>query len=156
MICVADLTTWHASYEQGQRHHPDDLHITLVFLGSVASEQRGCIERVADGIQVEPFTLFLDRVDYWEQPRIQCLGVSKTPAPLSMLVQRLQSGLMDCGFEPEKRVYKPHVTLSRKAKKQQPISLKTPIEWPVSEFALAGSSTGKKPPRYQMIKHWSL
>lgn len=140
----------------GQQHHPDDLHMTLVFLGSVATEQYVCIEQVGDAIQLEPFTLYLDQVDYWERPRILFLGSGKKTAPLTALVQNLQSELMRCGFEPEKRVYKPHITLVRKAKQRQALRYIDRIEWPVSEFVLAGSSAGEKFPRYQVIRRWSL
>jgi len=140
----------------GQHHHPDDLHMTLVFLGAVAPEQQACIERIGDEIQLDPFTLYLDQVDYWSRPRILCLGVSDPPSLLTSLLQSLQSELMGCGFEPEKRPYKPHVTLSRKAKQKYAFSLDSPIEWPVSEFVLAGSSAGGKPPRYQVLKRWPL
>jgi len=140
----------------GRQHHPDDLHMTLVFLGAVAPEQQTCIERIGDEIQIDPFALYLDQVDYWPRPRILCLGVSDPPAPLISLVQSLQSELIGCGFEPEKSPYKPHVTLSRKAKQKHAFSLDSPIEWPVSEFVLAGSSTGDKPPRYQVLKRWPL
>ena len=63
----------------GQRHHPDDLHMTLVFLGSITSTQRACIERVGDEIQASPFSLHLDQIDYWVRPRILCLGATGTP-----------------------------------------------------------------------------
>jgi len=140
----------------GRQHHPSDLHMTLVFLGPVAPERLPCIEQVGDQIRLDPFTLYLDQVDYWQRPRILCLGASDPPAPLISLVQSLQSGLVGCGFEPEKRLYKPHVTLVRKAKRQHAFGLDSPIEWPVNEFVLAGSCSGENPLRYQIIKHWSL
>ncbi len=142
--------------QAGQRHHPEDLHITLVFLGTVAAGQHACIEQVGGGIDLRPFTLHLDRVDYWEQPQILCLSASSRPAPLISLVQQLWSGLAGCGFKVEKRAYKPHVTLVRKAKKRLHARLDSPIEWPASEFVLAGAAAGEKPPRYQVIKRWSL
>ncbi len=142
--------------QDGKRHHPDDLHLTLAFLGSVTSEQRACIEQVGDEICMEPFTLYLDRIDCWLQPRILYLGVNKIPAPLALLVQQLQLGLAGCGFKPEKRPFKPHVTLVRKMKQKQVFNLDSPLEWPVREFVLAGSSLGESPPRYQVIKRWPL
>ena len=140
----------------GRQHQPNDLHITLVFLGPVAPEQCACIEQVGDEVQIDPFMLYLDQVDYWPRPRILCLGASDLPAPLISLVQNLQSGLVGCGFEPEKKPYRPHVTLARKARQKHTFNLDSPIEWPVSEFVLAGSSTGEGPPRYQVMKRWSL
>ncbi|MFC1602839.1 RNA 2',3'-cyclic phosphodiesterase [Pseudomonadota bacterium] len=140
----------------GQRHHPDDLHMTLVFLGSVAPAQRACIEQIGDEVQVNPFTLSLDQIDYWARPRILFLGATDTPAPLASLVESLQSGLVGCGFKPEERAYKPHVTLIRKAKQPRTFNFVAPIDWTVSEFVLAGSCAGEPPPRYQVLKRWSL
>ncbi len=144
------------SGQGGQQQHPDDLHMTLAFLGSATSAQRACIERVGDKIQIKPFTLYLGRIDYWSQPRILYLGANNTPAPLASLVQQLQSGLTGCGFKLEKRHYNPHVTLVRKMKQKQTFNLDGLLEWPVDEFVLAGTHLGVKPPRYQVIKRWPL
>lgn len=140
----------------GRLHHPADLHMTLVFLGPVDSEQLPCIERIAAGIRAEPFGLSLDRIDYWPRPRILLLGSSETPEPLAALVKGLQAGLVECGFRPEKRPFRPHVTLARKARQAAPSTLERPLSWRPLEFVLAGSSMEAKPPRYQILKRWQL
>ncbi|MCU7896259.1 MAG: hypothetical protein KZQ62_16110 [Candidatus Thiodiazotropha sp. (ex Lucinoma aequizonata)] len=45
---------------EGCRHHPDELHITLLFLGQVTASQFQCIEKEADNIQVDPFELTIN------------------------------------------------------------------------------------------------
>ena len=140
----------------GRLHHPADLHMTLVFLGPVDPEQLPCIERVADGARAEPFTLSLDRIDFWPRPRILLLGGSETPEPLAALVQGLQTGLVECGFKPEKRPFRSHVTLARKARRVAASALERPLQWRAHEFVLAGSSMEAKPPRYQILKRWQL
>lgn len=140
----------------GRQHHPDDLHMTLVFLGAVGAEQLPCIERVADDVVARPFCLRLDRIDFWPRPRILLLGGSETPENLADLVGSLQAGLAGCGFKPERRPYRPHITLARKARKVAAADLERPLEWRPREFVLAGSNLQGKPPRYQILKSWKI
>ena len=75
----------------GRVQHPEDLHITLVFLGTVADEQRPCIEAAAASVSSPSFELILDHTDYWRRPRILCCGASETPEVLARLVADLGS-----------------------------------------------------------------
>jgi 2'-5' RNA ligase len=140
----------------GRAHQLADLHMTLVFLGPVKAEQLPCIEQAAAAIRAESFTLTLDQIDFWPRPRILLLGGSETPAPLAGLVSNLQAGLRPCGFKPERRPFKPHVTLARKARSVAASVLESPLQWPVDEFVLAGSSLGREGGRYQVLKRWGL
>lgn len=142
---------------RGRLHHPEDHHITLVFLGQVADGQLRCIEQTADAICGHPFTLHIDRIGYWHRPRILWAGPSQTPEPLSQLVFDLQNGLKACGFEPERRRYKPHVTLYRKVAGAKAGVIEPAIEWPVGGFVLAVSGGGAPgEPRYRVLKRWLL
>ncbi len=140
----------------GRMHHPQDLHLTLVFLGQVLSEQLPCVLEVATAITAEQFRLELNQVDYWKRPRILWCGPDQTPEPLRKLVHDLQQGLAHCGFEPEQRTYKPHVTLARKARPAPAQPLNEPIVWQPREFVLAGSHYGPKPPRYRVLDRWEF
>ncbi|HEC16964.1 MAG TPA: RNA 2',3'-cyclic phosphodiesterase [Sedimenticola sp.] len=140
----------------GRPPHPDDLHMTLVFLGAAGPERLPCVERAADAVEAGPFSLELDRIGYWLRPRILWLGSSETPGPLAGLVGQLQAGLADCGFRPERRPFKPHVTLARKARPVPPAALESPLQWPVREFVLAGSGLADDPPRYRVLRRWAL
>ncbi len=145
-----------ARFPGGRPTHPDDLHVTLVFLGSVKTEYRACVTRVADGIRGTPFAMQIDRVSYWRRPRILWCGPTVTPVPMERLVEELQAGLKGCGFHPEKRPYAPHVTLARKARPAETQALPEPIAWQVSDYALVASHGGPMPPRYRVLKKWSL
>lgn len=144
------------SVRNGCMHHPDELHMTLVFLGRMDFERLSCIRKIAAGITVKPFTLELTGVDYWKRPRILWCGPDLTPNPLGELVHDLQQGLSGCGFEPENRTYRPHVTLARKAGPAQVRRLDKPVIWSPREFVLAGSHSGNKPPRYSVFDRWSI
>jgi 2'-5' RNA ligase len=140
----------------GRLHHPQDLHMTLVFLGRVAPDQLTCIKRVADTVTPTQFALKLTRTGYWKRPRILWCSPDQTPEQLSQLVADLQQGLTSCGFQPEKRDYRPHVTLARKAKQTDSCALDSSVIWRPKEFVLAGSHSGPELPRYNILKRWRI
>lgn len=140
----------------GRMQHPDDLHMTLVFLGRITPEQMACARQVADDIAADPFVLELDRTGYWKRPRIHWCAPKRTPEPLSRLVRTLQSGLTACGLQPEDREYRPHVTLARKAESVDNVALDASIIWQPREFVLAGSPPGDKLPRYRILDKWGI
>ncbi len=130
--------------------------MTLVFLGRVDPDRLTCVRGVAAGIRIQPFTLELAKVDYWRRPRILWCGPDAIPSSLQQLVYDLQQGLIGCGFEPENRTYKPHVTLVRRARDARVQRLEQPVVWGPREFVLAGSRSGPVTPRYQVLHRWDL
>jgi 2'-5' RNA ligase len=142
---------------KGRPHHPDDLHMTLVFLGQLQGRKLECIEQAADAVSGQWFELTIDHTGYWPRPKIVWIAPESTPEPLTQLVDGLKRQLMACGFEPEQRVYKPHVTLYRKAQRISPWKLEKTIQWPVKEFVLASSNNpGLNNSRYKILQRWSL
>ena len=140
----------------GKATHVEDLHVTLVFLGALQQERGPCLERVAGEVRGEPFELSIDQVGYCSRPRILWSGPSHPPAALQRLVRDLQKELIGCGFKPERRPYSPHITLARKGQPQRFKGLERALRWPVTEFALVVSRLGGEPPRYRVLKRWSL
>ncbi len=141
---------------RGRPTHPEDMHITLVFLGQVEQQRRACVEQVAAAVRGRPFELQIDQVGFWGRPRILWSGPSTVPEELKQLVQEFKITLADCGFEPERRPYAAHVTLARKARPVGFQELERPLSWPVEEFVLVASRTGGDPPRYRVLKRWRL
>jgi 2'-5' RNA ligase len=139
----------------GRVHHPDDLHLTLLFVGGVADDVRPCVEAIGDGVVAGPFQLRLDEAGYWSRPRIRWCRPSTVPADLLDLVGQLQAAMRDCGLEPEARPYRPHVTLARKAAPLRAQPLSTPVVWDVDSFVLAASGS-ETPPRYRALRRWAL
>jgi len=140
----------------GRRIHPQDLHITLAFLGPVGVEGLPCVLEAGDRIRGEPFTLDLDLLSFWPKPRVVWIGTEKTPPALARLVETLSEVLTECGFEPETRPYVPHVTLARKVSAFASDLPLEPIPWAVREFALVESLPAELPPHYAVLKKWTL
>jgi 2'-5' RNA ligase len=115
------------------------------------------MEDVGDTVRGSAFDLSIDHTGYWSRPRIFWASPGETPQALSQLVTDLNNGLMGCGYEPERRPYKPHVTLYRKACQVVTGQLEEPIIWPVNAFVLACSaSPGVSGMRYQVLRRWPL
>ena len=148
-IC-ADLPRHH-----GREPQPEDLHLTLAFLGEIDVERRRCAEGTADRVRAEAFRLRLDRVGYWARPRILWCGASECPASLLDLLAGLNQGLLGCGFAPERRPFVPHLTLARKAPRLEAFELDSPLDWPVADFVLVSSRLGERP-SYQVLRRWPL
>lgn len=150
----------HRLLRHGERPtHPEDLHLTLAFLGAVPPERRACCEAAGDGIDARPFVLSLSRVGFWPRPRILWCGPPAPPAPLLTLVRDLTDRLRPCGFPGERRPYAAHITLARKvAARGRPDDPTIPawhLRWPITGFVLAASGEGP-PPRYRVLRRWAF
>ncbi|MCG8486869.1 MAG: RNA 2',3'-cyclic phosphodiesterase [Chromatiales bacterium] len=142
---------------KGRRHNPNDLHMTLVFLGQLQGRKLACIEQAAESVSGQRFELSLDHTGYWPRPKIVWIAPQSTPEPLIQLVDGLKQQLAGCGFEPERRTYRPHVTLYRKAQRITPWQLAKPSQWPVKEFVLASSNNpAPNQSRYKILQRWPL
>lgn len=145
----------------GRRTPIENLHITLIFLGSANTEQRECLEQAAASIQFLPFTLQIDRLGYWVRPKILWAGCREVPELLLSLVGQLQKNIEDCEFQSvQQQDYIPHVTLARKVSAGkgsrfcEQHHLIEPIKWPVKHFSLMESVTYAEGPVYKVLKSW--
>lgn len=140
----------------GRRVPDGNLHMTLAFVGNVTAEQRSCMEAAAAAVEAAPFSVILDRLGYWPRPRIVWAGASVTPPALIDLVARLDRGLSGCGYDPERRPYQAHVTLTRKAYTGPRRHEIEPIVWAAEDFCLAESVAEDNGSVYRVLARWPL
>ena len=140
----------------GRWVRPENLHVTLVFLGAVSLAQRACVEAAADAIRARAFAVSLDRSGWWRRPQVFWAGASVTPEPLLDLVTALQAGCEACGFQPEDRAFRVHATLARKVAVEPPPLQLDPIPWPVSHFVLVASTLSAGGSDYRVVRTWPL
>lgn len=152
---LARLSREHTG-KTGKQVRVENLHITLVFLGSVGLGVRECIEAGADTVQGRSFTLVLNEMGWWPRPRVLWTGPSEMPVALSSLVGDLKRVCQNCSLEPEKRPYRAHLTLARKVRKAPRSQTIEAIEWPVSEFCLVASQTLPTGAEYDVLRAWPL
>ncbi len=142
---------------RGRRIPPENLHLTLAFLGPVPPEVRRCAEDAADGVAASPFTLEFNRLGFFPRPRVVWSGCDHTPEALTLLVDALRRGLSGCGITPEARPYRAHLTLARKASVEPDFGAPhAPIHWPVDAFHLLESKTHSSGAQYKILRSWPL
>lgn len=143
----------------GRAMRPASLHLTLAFIGAVATEQLDTLRGVADEIRAGPFELSLDRLGFWPQRGILWAGCRQPPSPLRRLSERLDAGLVAAGFplqRPEGKGLVPHVTLARRVRCRDLPRLETPIRWRVDGFALVESHLHPSAASYRTLSEFPL
>ncbi|MEQ8193863.1 MAG: RNA 2',3'-cyclic phosphodiesterase [Rhodospirillales bacterium] len=94
---------------------PESLHLTLRFLGDVDRGQAEDVDAALSDIVAPSFDLEFSGLGCFEgKDRVRALW---TPAvkscDLKHLQEKIESAVVRAGFEPERRKFKPHVTLAR-------------------------------------------
>jgi len=141
---------------QGRPQRPDQLHLTLVFLGSVPEQRLECVRTVAAGATGTPITVALDRLEHWRRPRVLCLTPSAVPMPLASLVEQLRCSLAGQQLPTESRPYRPHLTLARKVARFEGPTDVEPLLWRAESITLVESKTDRKGSRYEPLATWPL
>jgi 2'-5' RNA ligase len=129
------------------------LHITVAFLGELTDAALD-VARAVPPIAVGPFDLTLDAVGVWPESRILWLAPTATPAALMELEERLWQALVKRGFRAEDRVYRPHVTLARRARPVE--AAMDPVVFPVRDLALVESFPEARNVHYEVLERWPL
>lgn len=93
---------------------PDDLHLTLSFIGDVDGNLFDAIVEELSNVQSDRFEIVLDGLGNFgaDRPRALIFAVN-ADARLINLHKQQASALRRAGIAPEKRKYSPHVTLAR-------------------------------------------
>lgn len=93
---------------------PENLHLTLVFLGECSPQQTAAAKAVLDAAPVAPFTLTIDRVGCFRRQGgdIWWAGACENKT-LTALQQDVAERLTVLGFSLDNRNFSPHITLGR-------------------------------------------
>lgn len=141
----------------GKWVRPENLHITLAFLGEVDAERLPDAVRVGTETIAAGFVLTLDRIEFWPRNGVICLAASDTPQALNALAGSLAGRLNGAGFAMEKRGFRAHVTLARKGQSdRRRIELPEPLAWRVDGFCLVESQLTREGSVYMRRGAWSL
>lgn len=141
-----------ASTVEGQAVDRRNWHVTLVFIGDFPEERIPALMASVDAIEPIDIRLRFDSLTFWQRPKIACMHARTVPPELEKLVASLQQALVPFGIEPEERVYRPHITVSRKVRAFQEIRLARPVELQWSEFELVESISVRGDVQYRPLK----
>jgi 2'-5' RNA ligase len=138
--------------------HPEDVHITLQFLGDatpeIAEALAADLRQLAS--QTQPLRLHAEGLGVFGPPMAPTIlwaGVAGELEALHALQSQIERICARHGFEAEARAYRPHLTLARRtrgafsraalAKAALPAGVTA--EWPVQDIVLYRSHIGRKP-----------
>jgi 2'-5' RNA ligase len=95
---------------------PENLHLTLKFLGDVKEEIIDDVVGVVKRISFEPFKITVEGVGVFpnlRRPQTIWAGITNGVTYLAQVFENLDDGLSGLGFEKERRRFSPHLTLGR-------------------------------------------
>ncbi len=93
---------------------PENMHITLRFLGDVSHYEADDFARRIAEIPTEPFELTIKGVGHFGTKRANTLWARIEPSKaLAQLHKAHEKCAIEAGLEPEPRKFTPHITLAR-------------------------------------------
>ena len=112
LIAAQDMLRKHAS--SGNFTRPENLHLTLIFLGETAQSRLPAIKRAVNSVDDKAFELSTNALGRFRRGGgdIWWVGIDGNPM-LTKIYHTLADSLTASGFEIEKREFKPHLTLAR-------------------------------------------
>ena len=98
----------------GRPVDPDQMHLTLAFLGEQPDDVIEAAHQALEGIRLPAFDLQLQGLGTFgdRQPTVLWAGV-REPGPVKALHDRLLPALHGAGIVLERRRFRPHVTIAR-------------------------------------------
>lgn len=139
--------------ETGRPQTATNLHVTLLFLGSVDAKQQAALSLEAAKLDVRPMTLTFDQLSFWKKPAVLCLTTSQSNQNTLQLNRRLAAIARQHLLSIDERPFNPHVTLIKKARAPVAIAFE-PIVWQSSDFCLAESCSVSGGVEYRILARW--
>lgn len=149
---------------------PENLHVTLLFLGEVEDRQvpTVCTLMAQETARHSAFLMAVEKVGCFpnpRQPRILWAGVGHGTQELCAVHDAVEVPLQDLGFRREERRYTPHITLGRVKSDRSTVSLVESLarqaEWSggeaqVTELLVMSSELRPKGPVYTVLSRPKL
>ena len=143
--------------------HPQDLHLTLLFMGAMREQElpllTGNLQQIAT--KTPSFSMEMDGLSYFgspKGPRVVYLSLqeSKVLAVLQKEIYESVATLLD--RLPTER-FTPHITIAKKRKRTEPLFIQKeqwePIKLPVTSFSLF-TIHPQKSPKYEAVETFQL
>lgn len=146
---------------KGRRVQAEDIHLTLMFLGEAEESVLPLIERELATLKAPSLKLRLTGMGTFPRAGVLFADVEPSRA-LLQLQTKVAEGMARCGFVPEERAYRPHLTLARfrgrlrlnEAKRILPPYLQKRFD--VSAIYLYRSRPERTGPRYEVLAYMDL
>ncbi len=154
---LASATQALARHSGGRVIPPENLHVTLLFLGQVSEARFDVVQQAGDACANSPaFELMFDRAEVWGRANLLALTTSVTPSQASRLAEKLRDSLRDEVSKTSEHDFRPHITLARdlpRRRRPEPI---TPLLMKVNDFVLVQSRPAASGSQYSVRVRWPL
>lgn len=147
---------------------PENIHLTLKFLGEISEDQAIKVKQILDGVAsgFKPFEITLSGIGAFpklDYPRVIWIGIEKGKAESEEIAKKLEEELLAAGFPKDARPFSAHITIGRVRSAKNKEALKEavsstspqPIAQKVSSVILYQSTITSKGPIYTPL-HTSL
>jgi len=116
---------------RGNFTRPENLHLTLAFLGETPEGNLDCLYTIIEGIKSPSFSIRFNRTGCFTHSRKELWwmgaeGSSPGLSSLKSIHDKLIRDLLDAGFSVDERPFNAHITLAREVKHFNPITLDCP------------------------------
>jgi RNA 2',3'-cyclic 3'-phosphodiesterase len=152
----------------GGRPVPEDnLHVTLVFLGSVPEPRLPELSAIARRAaatfpgDAAPIAVSLGILEHWAKAQVLAVlerkAQARAAAPgAASLARLLSTAAAAAGFSPDLKPFRVHVTVARKVPHPPRSCDMRKVEWSFDEFALIESRTLSEGPVYSVVESYVL
>ena len=137
---------------QGNEVAPDKLHVTLLFLGTLAKQELTQVQDILRTITVTPFTLTLGSLE----TKKHLIWATVPAEELTQLYHMMTTKLPEYT---QQRPHTGHITLARVKEYEERLAITdqeiAPLSWQVDSFGLYSSQTLQEGPQYNLIETYS-
>ncbi|TCJ15165.1 RNA 2',3'-cyclic phosphodiesterase [Parasulfuritortus cantonensis] len=152
----------------GRLTRPETIHLTLVFIGNLARTRLPELMAGLAGIEAAAVRMELDHAECWRHNHVAFVAPRRTPASLQELVGKLEAALTAAAIPFDRRPYRAHVTLVRRAdcEKANPAQGRVsdtpewgvfrPLTWSAGQFVLVESVPTPIGVRYDVLGSYVL
>ncbi|MGR8920711.1 MAG: RNA 2',3'-cyclic phosphodiesterase [Gammaproteobacteria bacterium] len=141
---------------EGRRVRPENLHLTVLFLGSVGAGPAAALADLDLGPAPPVVCLEFGISGWWRSSGVAWLAPFETPPALAELHERVGRAVTALGLEPEKRRFRPHVTVARAVRRAPRTTGEVACRWVARRMCLVESFTEPAGARYEIRREWAL
>ncbi|HYG42169.1 MAG TPA: RNA 2',3'-cyclic phosphodiesterase [Bordetella sp.] len=152
---AATLANWAAQAQAacgGRAMQPATLHLTLAFLGAVDADRVADLVAATTRQRAVPGRITLDRYGVFERQGIVWAGPGHVAPALQQAHDALWDWLEPLGWQRPAQVFRPHVTLLRRAAHPHDAPpAPPPVQWRYHRYVLVQSRPREGTAHYQVL-----
>lgn len=153
---LAPLVQDVARMAHGRATAVESVHLTLAFLGEVATTALPSLEAIGATMPRGCFELRLAQCGAFARSRVAWVAPVDVPGELARLESELRPALAAGRFRTEARPFSPHLTLARRCTRPLATFAIVPIVWRVRRLSLVASDLKSGGARYREVAGWPL